>query len=58
MKVRLRLHLLLCVRCRRYVEQLRIIGAAAKDRFRNLVVDTETLSRLEKSILDNAFGDR
>ena len=55
-RFRARLHLLLCRECRRYAEQLRIIGTAAREKMRNLVGDKETITRLEKSILDDAFG--
>ena len=55
-RLRVRMHLLICRHCRRYVEQLRIIGTAARANMRNLVGDKETLARLENSILDDAFG--
>ncbi len=55
-RFRARLHLLLCRECRRYAEQLRIIGTAAREKMRNLVGDKETITRLEKSILDDALG--
>ena len=51
-----RLHLLLCRECRRYAEQLRIIGTAAREKMRTLAGDEETIARLERSILDDAFG--
>jgi hypothetical protein len=55
-RLRARFHLLICRECRRYAEQLRIIGAAARDKVRSLVRDRETITRLEQSILDDAFG--
>jgi hypothetical protein len=55
-RLRTRMHLLICRECRRYAEQLRIIGAAARGKMRSLVRDTDTITRLEKSILNDAFG--
>ena len=55
-RIRVRFHLLICRGCRRYAEQIRIIGAAARERVRSLVVDKGALARLEKSILGGAFG--
>jgi hypothetical protein len=40
----------------RYAKQLRIIGAAARNKVRSLVGDSESMRQLEKAILDNAFG--
>jgi hypothetical protein len=55
-RLRTRFHLLICRECRRYAEQLRIIGAAARNKVRNLISDEESVTRLEKSILEDAFG--
>ena len=55
-RLRTRFHLLICRQCRRYAEQIRIIGAAARDRVRKLFRDEESVARLEKAILDDAFG--
>ena len=55
-RLRIRLHLFFCKQCRRYAEQLRIIGTAARQKMRNLAGDTDTIGSLEKSILDDAFG--
>jgi hypothetical protein len=55
-RLRARFHLLMCRECRRYADQLRIIGTAARDKVRSLVPERETIARLEKSILDDAFG--
>ena len=55
-RFRARLHLLMCRECRRYAEQLRIIGTAAREKMRNLVGQKETIKRLEKAILDDAIG--
>ena len=57
-RLRARFHLLMCRECRRYADQLRIIGIAARDKIRSLVPDRETVSRLEKSILNDAFGTK
>ena len=57
-RLRARFHLLICRECRRYAEQIRIIGTAARDKVRSLVPDRETVSRLEKSILNDAFGTK
>ncbi len=55
-RFRARLHLLLCGQCRRYVEQLRIIGPATRAKMRSLGGNKEAILRLEKSILDDAIG--
>ncbi len=55
-RFRTRFHLLICRECRRYADQLRIIGAAAREKVRKLIRDEESITRLEKSILDDAFG--
>ena len=55
-RLRIRFHLLICRECRRYSEQIRIIGAVARESMRNLAVDKTALARMEKSILDGAFG--
>lgn len=56
LKLRVRFHLLLCSRCRRYAEQLRIVGSVARERIGSLLPDAQLASRLEKSILDEALG--
>lgn len=56
LRLRARFHLLICRECRRYANQLRIIGAAARDMMRSLVPDADVLTRLERSILDDAYG--
>jgi hypothetical protein len=55
-RLRTRFHLFICRACGRYADQVRIIGAAARDRVRRLGGDKESLQRLEQSILDDAFG--
>ena len=56
LKFRVKLHFLLCVRCKRYADQIRMIGIAARERAVMLLPEEEHLLRLEKSILDDAFG--
>lgn len=51
-----RFHLLMCRECRRYAEQIRMIGSTARARVQSLTGDKDALARLEKSILDGAFG--
>ena len=55
-KLRIRFHLLICRECRRYAEQIRVIGAVARVRVLSMAGDEATFARLEKSILDGAFG--
>lgn len=55
-RLRARFHLLICRECRRYAEQIRIIGTVAREKMRDLVPNRETITRLEKSILHDAFG--
>ena len=55
-RLRMRFHLLICRECRRYAEQIRTIGAAAREKVRSLLADKESIARLERSILDGAFG--
>ncbi len=47
-----RLHLLLCHHCRRYVAQLRSIGTAARNLWGSRSQDPPTLERLEPRILE------
>ena len=47
----LRFHLLMCPDCRRYVAQIRAIGAAARHLFREHGEDPLTLDRLKETIL-------
>lgn len=55
-RFRVRLHLLICNGCRRYANQLRIIGTVVREKVSGLAGDAETVRRLEKSILGDAFG--
>lgn len=45
-----RLHLLMCRRCRRYSLQLRAIGQTAREHFREAPSDHATIDRLRNAI--------
>jgi len=55
-RLRIRFHLLICRECKRYADQIRVIGAVARVRVLSMAVDEASLARLEQSILDGAFG--
>lgn len=55
-RMRVHMHLFICRKCRKYADQIQAINRVAKERFRGFVTDGETLERLEKEILDDAFG--
>ncbi len=55
-RLAVRLHLLWCRHCRRYVAQLRAIGAAARNLWGPLSQDPSTLERLERQILEDCLG--
>ena len=46
-----RLHLLMCRKCRRYQEQIRKIGAAARQMWKSQPDEATVLDRLEDQIL-------
>ena len=50
-----RLHLLMCRRCRGYAAQLRAIGAAARDRWDLGVADRAAFDQLRSSILEECL---
>ncbi len=50
-----RLHLLMCHRCRGYAAQLRAIGAAARDRWDLDVADRAAFEQLQSSILERCL---
>ncbi len=50
-----RLHLLMCHRCRGYAAQLRAIGAAARDRWDLDVADRVAFEQLQSSILERCL---
>ena len=51
----IRLHLQMCRDCRGYAEQLRAIGLAGRDRWKDNPPDAPTLKRLQNSILEGAI---
>ncbi len=53
-RLRLKLHLSMCRHCRNYVAQIRAIGAAAHELFREGLWDRDALDRLETDILRQA----
>ena len=55
-RLAVRLHLLLCRHCRRYVAQLRAIGAAARNLWGERAQDARTIERLERRILESCLG--
>ncbi len=55
-RLQVRLHLLYCKHCRRHAAELETIGHVSRDTWNVASVDTATIRRLEKGILDQAFG--
>lgn len=51
-----RLHLAFCKHCKRYAGDLRTIGRAGRERWGLGATDLETARRLERAILEEAFG--
>jgi phosphate uptake regulator len=45
-----RFHLLMCTHCRRYVRELRLIGAAAREEIRRVLPERGRLEALELAI--------
>jgi len=56
MRMRVRIHLIICRQCRRYAEQIRSIGRVAKTKMQSLAGDSESIARLEEAILKDALG--
>ena len=52
-----RLHLLMCRHCRRYAVQLHAIDETARNLWGPHTEDPSTLERLERDIIETAFGD-
>ncbi len=50
-RIAVRMHLLMCRKCRRYQEQIRKIGAAARQMWRSQPEEAAVLERLEDQIL-------
>ena len=55
-RLAVRFHLLRCRHCRRYMAQLRAIGAAARNLWGPRSEDLPTLERLEREILDRCLA--
>jgi len=55
-KLELRMHLLMCIHCRRYVEQIKAIGRGARRLLVGKSADSEQLKRMEKEIVDQCCG--
>ncbi len=51
-----RLHLLLCKNCRRYATQIAMMGRIGRETWSADSVDSNTVQRLEGSIMDHASG--
>ena len=51
-RLAVRVHLLMCRKCRRYQEQIRKIGAAARQMWRSQPEEAAVLERLEDQILN------
>ena len=49
-RIAVRIHLLMCDHCSRYVRELGLIGAAVRVHYRRLVPDREALRQLEADI--------
>ncbi len=50
-RLAVRIHLLMCRKCRRYQEQIREIGAAARQMWRSQPEEATVLDRLEDQML-------
>lgn len=57
-RVAVRLHLLMCRRCRRYSAQLQAIGASVRELWGVGCEDPNTMERLESKILEHPAGDK
>ena len=55
-RLAVRLHLIWCRHCRRYVAQLRAIGAAARNLWGARAQNARTIERLERQILEGCLG--
>lgn len=56
-RLAVRFHLLVCVHCRRYVRELRLIGAAVRDEIRRLTSDPSEVRRLEATVLEQVRSE-
>jgi len=57
LRMKIRLHLLMCRHCERYAAQIRAIGSGARKRFRQREEPTD-LEDLQRRILDSAGGTK
>ena len=55
-KIELKLHLLMCQHCRRYVEQMAAMGRGFRALVRGRQAEPEQLNRLEKQIVAQCCG--
>jgi hypothetical protein len=51
-RLAVRLHLMMCDQCSRYVKELRLIAAAARRHFEQMMPEPKRLATLERSIKD------
>lgn len=55
-RVAVRLHLLMCRHCRRYAAQIRAIGQAARELFREAPAEQAVVERLREAVLAGREG--
>ena len=55
-KLEIRMHLMMCVHCRRYLSQIRAIGHGAQTLVRGQEADPEQLQRMEQEVLHEICG--
>lgn len=51
-RLAVRIHLMMCRHCRRYVRELAAIGAAARSSAMNLAGDEKAIANLERRLID------
>ena len=63
-RIGVRIHLMMCSNCRRYLKEVRLIGAAARHEFRRRWTDRGRVEALERSVrerlraeIDGSRGD-
>ena len=52
LRMKIRLHLMMCRHCARYAKQIRTLGVAARERFRR--PDETSVQELQRKILESA----
>ena len=55
-RMEVRLHLLMCNHCNRYLSQIKSIGRGAKDNARDLEADSQQIKRMKKNIVNKVHG--